>query len=329
MICGTLLENTTKSDIKIYLTGTATEEKDGLIIEGKSKVFTIKPGKTNYKYNDFSGAEVKYNNGKYKEIILRTGNAPEGSYTICVTAFDENGTEVGKENCISQTVQQMGSITLLTPGDDEEIDPQMPIMFTWTPLSSTPKDGYSIRIAEVKEGKSPEEALNIWPWYDKQCPPNCIFDNKFVLPLGEKKFEEGKKYAWQVSSGDVKSEVYMFGNGSWQSGKSNTAGIIINVGGSADKLIPMIGTNIKLNSGSNTLEGTTDKEGKLSFIKLSNGSYTLTMGKTDSEWIGCLVYVMPESEESGYVFYLDGPAEMFKNGLCFILPNSTFVTIRG
>ncbi len=92
------LENTTKSDLKIYVTGTATEEKDGLIIEGKSKVFTIKPGRTNYTYNDFSGAEVKYNNGKYKEIILRTGNAPEGSYTICVTAFEESGEIAGMEN---------------------------------------------------------------------------------------------------------------------------------------------------------------------------------------------------------------------------------------
>ncbi|MBE2218902.1 MAG: hypothetical protein IAE90_11890, partial [Ignavibacteria bacterium] len=100
------LENTTKSDLKIYLSGMATEEKDGLIIEGKSKVFTVKPGRTNYTYNDFSGADVKYNNGKYKEIILRTGNAPEGSYTICVTAFEESGEIAGMENCIMQTVQQ-------------------------------------------------------------------------------------------------------------------------------------------------------------------------------------------------------------------------------
>ncbi|MBK8549527.1 MAG: hypothetical protein IPL53_00150 [Ignavibacteria bacterium] len=33
------LNNTSGKDLKIYLTGTATEEKDGLIIEGKSKPF--------------------------------------------------------------------------------------------------------------------------------------------------------------------------------------------------------------------------------------------------------------------------------------------------
>ncbi|MBZ0202499.1 MAG: hypothetical protein K8I03_05735, partial [Ignavibacteria bacterium] len=200
------LTNTTKEDLKIYLTGTATEEKDGLIVEGKSKVFTVKPGKSNYKYNDFSNAEIKYNNSKYKEIMLRTGNAPEGTYTICVTAFDESGTEVGRENCIIQSVVQMGSITLLTPGNGEEIDPKMPIMFTWTPL---PKGGpYSIKIVEIKGDQSPDVAI-------KQnraiIEVNDIrTTTHHVAPSQVKVIVMGMKYAWQVTSGDVQSEVASF-----------------------------------------------------------------------------------------------------------------------
>ncbi|MBL8016472.1 MAG: hypothetical protein JNK43_04315, partial [Ignavibacteria bacterium] len=117
------LENTTKESMEIHVGGIASEEKDGLIIEGKTKKFTIKPGRTSYKYSDFPGAEIKYNNGKYKEIILRTGNAPEGIYTICVTAYNESGEVVGQENCITQQVQQLGSITLISPEDKAEIDP--------------------------------------------------------------------------------------------------------------------------------------------------------------------------------------------------------------
>jgi hypothetical protein len=200
------LNNTTDKDMKIYLTGTATEEKDGLIIEGKSKVFTIKPGRSTYKYNDFSNAEVKYNNGKYKEIILRTGNAPEGSYTICVTAFDEGGTEVGRENCIMQSVQQMVSITLLTPSDGEEIDPDtLPgLMFSWTPL---PKGGpYSIKIVELKGDQSPEVAMKqnraILEVNDIRTTTH------HVAPSQVKVIVMGMKYAWQVTSGNVESEVY-------------------------------------------------------------------------------------------------------------------------
>jgi len=201
------LNNTSGKDMKIYLTGTATEEKDGLIIEGKSKVFTLKPGRSTYKYNDFSNAEVKYNNGKYKEIILRTGNAPEGSYTICVTAFDEGGTEIGRENCIMQSVQQMGGITLLTPGDGEEIDPDtLPgLMFTWTPL---PKGGpYSLRIVELKGSESKEEGIRAnRPIIDKEK----ISISSYQLGSTDPKLEAGKRYAWQVTSGDVQSDIFIY-----------------------------------------------------------------------------------------------------------------------
>ena len=202
------LENTTKNDLKIYLTGTATEDKDGLIIEGKSKVFTVKPGKTNYKYNDFSGAEVKYNNGKYKEIILRTGNAPEGSYTICVTAFEESGEIAGMENCIMQTVQQLGSITLISPENGAELDPDtLPgLVFSWTPL---PKGGpYSLRIVELKGDQSPDVAIK------ENRPILDVNDIKSTTYQGDPVHgvvvKRGYKYAWQVTSGDVVSEVQSF-----------------------------------------------------------------------------------------------------------------------
>jgi len=200
------LNNTTDKEIKIFLTGTATEEKDGLIIEGKSKVFTLKPGRSNYKYNDFSSAEVKYNNGKYKEIILRTGNAPEGSYTICVAAFDESGIELGRKNCIVQSVQQMGSITLLTPGDGEEIEPQIPIVFTWTPL---PKGGpYSLKIVEIKGDQSPDVAIRQnKPIFEKEDLKTTTFQGD---PIHGVDVKLGVKYAWQVSSGDLQSEVGLF-----------------------------------------------------------------------------------------------------------------------
>jgi len=199
------LTNTTNAEMRIYLTGTATEDKDGLIIEGKTKVFTIKPGRSTYKYNDFSGAEIKYNNGKYKEIILRTGNAPEGSYTICVTAFDESGTEVGREYCITQTVQQIGSITLLTPGDGEEIDPKMPINFTWTPLPGAKE--YTLRIVELKGDQSPEVALRTnQPIFEKELRSTSYQGD----PVHGVDVKLGMKYAWQVSSGEVVSEVGLF-----------------------------------------------------------------------------------------------------------------------
>ncbi|NOS85370.1 MAG: hypothetical protein HOP31_09540, partial [Ignavibacteria bacterium] len=200
------LDNTSGGDLKIYLLGTATEDKDGLIIEGKSKVFTIKPGKTSYKYSDFSGAEIKYNNGRYKEIILRTGNAPEGNYTICVSAFNESGEVIGSENCITQPVQQTGSISLISPSDGEEVDPVQPIVFSWTPLPKA--EVYTLKIVEIKGEQSPDVAMKqnraILEVNDIKTTTH------HVAPSQVKVIMMGMKCAWQVSSGDVQSEVWSF-----------------------------------------------------------------------------------------------------------------------
>jgi hypothetical protein len=201
------LNNTSGKDMNIYLTGTASEEKDGLIIEGKSKVFIIKPGRSNYKYNDFSNAEVKYNKGKYKEIMLRTGNAPEGNYTICVTAFSEGGEVVGQENCIMQTVKQEGSITLISPENGEEVNPEQPIMFAWTPLPGAKE--YTLKV--YGPGKRDWDADMDLIFRKKAIfEKTGITTTTFQYPLSEKKLEAGKKYAWVVSSGEVVSEAMSF-----------------------------------------------------------------------------------------------------------------------
>lgn len=196
------LTNITKENVKIYLKGTATEEKDGLIIEGTSKMFTIKPGTTKYKYSDFSNAEVKYNNGKYKEIIIRTGNAPDGNYTLCVTAFEETGDIAGQENCIIQSVKQLGSISLISPEDGAEINPEQPIIFNWTPL---PKGGpYTLRIVELKGSQSPDDAFRSnKPIFEKELRTTTYQGD----PIHGIDVKLGMKYAWQVSSGEVMSEI--------------------------------------------------------------------------------------------------------------------------
>ena len=199
------LNNTTGSDIKIYLTGTATEERDGLIIEGKTKLFTLKPGRSNYKYNDFSNAEVKYNNSVYKEIILRTGNAPEGIYTICVTAYNEQGEIAGLENCIIQPIKEAGSITLISPADGEEIDIEQPLIFTWTTLPKA-KD-YTLKIVEIRTGQSPDAAMKE---NRELFMKDGIRTAVYKYPISEKKFEVGSKYAWQISADELKSEVWEF-----------------------------------------------------------------------------------------------------------------------
>ncbi|MFN3693596.1 MAG: hypothetical protein ACK4UV_01200 [Ignavibacterium sp.] len=207
------LNNTTRKDIKGYVFGTLSEASAGLIAEGRSKIINIKPGNNTYSYNDFSNAEVSFTNNQYKEIFLRSGNAPEGDYTICVTVYNESDEVIGQENCIYHSVRLAGNITLVSPDDDAEVDLEQPVLFSWSPLPGA--KNFNIKIVEVLQGQSPLVAIEQnRPLVDK----NISSGNSFQLNTTElKSFLRGieekdiyKTFAWQVKSGESKSDVYVW-----------------------------------------------------------------------------------------------------------------------
>ena len=199
------LNNTTRKEIKGYITGSLSEDKNGTIVKGQSKLFVIKPGRNSYTYKDFSDADIRYNNTKYKEILLRTGSVPDGDYTICVEVYNENGDLIGIENCIYHSVRQLGNISLLSPADGDEIDLEQPIIFSWTPLPDAKE--YSLKIVELIGNQSPVTAL-------EQNPPFFTKANikasQFQYPLNERKFQSEKSYAWVISSNGVLSDIGLF-----------------------------------------------------------------------------------------------------------------------
>jgi hypothetical protein len=191
------LRNTTRSDIKIYLEGNATEAKDGLLAEGKSKEFTLPPGEKTYGYDDFKNGSVSWKNRKYEDIFLRTGNAPSGDYTFCVTAYAAQGDVVGQENCIENNIEIVSQqeITLIQPVDGEKADPKT-VTFMWTPITPAPKEGYGLKMVEMRGTQSAEDAMQHNTAFFSQ---GNIRTTSFQYPISGRKLEAGKKYAWQVS----------------------------------------------------------------------------------------------------------------------------------
>lgn len=199
------LNNTTRKDIKGYLTGLLSEDKDGSIVEGQSKPFIIKAGRNSYTYKDFSDADIRYSNNKYKEIFLRTGSAPEGDYTICVTVYNEVGDVIGIENCIFHSVRQLGNISLLTPADGDEISSDQAVVFSWTPLPDAKE--YSIKIVELIGNQPPESAIQQnHPFFTKEN----IKTTQFQYPTTERKFQSNKSYAWIIWNNEVVSDIGLF-----------------------------------------------------------------------------------------------------------------------
>jgi|WetSurMetagenome_2_1015567.scaffolds.fasta_scaffold13579_3 hypothetical protein len=99
------LSNTSGKQMKIFLQGYVDEKKDGRIVEGKTNVFILPADSKDYSYPDFrDNGNVIWKKSDYEEAITKTGNAPAGTYTICITAKSESGEIVGMEKCIPQVI---------------------------------------------------------------------------------------------------------------------------------------------------------------------------------------------------------------------------------
>jgi len=204
------VENLTNENLKIRLEGIMKEAEDGEIVKSKSGSFALGP-KEKKSFNTSNvpgGGEYSWKNNKYKEILLRTGRAPSGSYTICVSAIDEGGNVVGQENCVDTEVKDEGVITLISPEDGSDVNPGQPIIFSWTPLPGA-KD-YTLRIVEIKGDQSPEVAMKTnKPVWEKSGITTTTTQVPSVLPW-EDYGGDDDYLAWTVISGNVESEVWRF-----------------------------------------------------------------------------------------------------------------------
>ena len=204
------LNNTSSNDMKIYLEGYAEEQSDGMIVEGRTNLFTIKPGSKDYKYEDFKDGTVHWFKKIYEEILLRTGNAPAGTYTICMTAKNESGNIVGLENCIIQLIiiPITPEISLIAPENDTKLE-NTDLVFIWSPPMPAPKKRvtYSLKLVEVRTGQSPEDAVKRNTVVFEETG---IITTQYKYPAKGQILKEGIKYAWVIIADNIISEVWGF-----------------------------------------------------------------------------------------------------------------------
>ena len=205
------LINSGRTTLQITLHGTLEEAGAGIIVEGNSKLISLPPGRKSITYDDVKSGNVNFKSGKWREAFTRTGNAPSGDYTICVYIKNEAGDEIGND-CIDQIIEISSPPTLISPADGETIQEETLLLFSWlapVPVSRD-KITYKIKIVEIIGNQSPEAALQSnRAWFEK----SDIRSTMFQYPLSAKKIDAGKKYAWVVMAGELKSEVNTFDRG--------------------------------------------------------------------------------------------------------------------
>ena len=209
------LVNTTDEPIEIYLHGTVTERRDGLVVDAESRTFTLQPGPTQITGRELEPIKVNSSNDRYREIVTRTGSAPSGEYTICVYAIERaTGAELGSD-CLDHSVERFSPPVLISPVDETDLSEKLPV-FTWTPPVPTPRTRggltYRLRVAEILGRQTPYDALQSNPPFFER---RDIRTPVLQYPSTARSFVQGRRYAWGVSAYDNnveigKSEVWSF-----------------------------------------------------------------------------------------------------------------------
>jgi len=194
------LINKTKSNINVYLTGTASSHNSEIVTATTSGIL-LPPGSKSINASLFQTVDVAYNgnSGNFSDIVQRTGSFPAGSYEYCVTVKGvDNNEEIGSD-CEDVTVQNFSQVKLISPVNNGEVHEQYPV-FSWiqpTPVSSLQYLSYVLSIYEILSRQTPYDAAQSNPAFFQS--PNV---NTTVLryPVVSRNFTNNRRYAVQVSA---------------------------------------------------------------------------------------------------------------------------------
>lgn len=209
------LVNNTNTTFTVCLYGTLDETALGRrLVDATTTRFTLPPGTKMVTGVEIQPIDATYHDEKYKNVFLRTGQAPTGEYRICVEVRNECGTEVLATDCKSAVVQQLTPPILISPPDESTVQEPLPA-FSWlppSPLRSGQRVGYKLRVVEILGRQSGYDAMQSNPsWFER----GALNATVFPYPISSRKFRAGARYAWMITASDGdfpmgQSEIWSF-----------------------------------------------------------------------------------------------------------------------
>ncbi|MCX6243812.1 MAG: hypothetical protein NTU98_03830 [Bacteroidetes bacterium] len=199
------------TDATIYLRGTITEKRDGLIADGTSSSFLVKNGPHRVNTTEVQPVTSHVYIKKYQDIIQKTGTAPDGIYVICVVAFDAKTNKELARDCIEQPIQNLGMLNLTFPTKGSTLKEDNPV-FQWEPQPSKEIVTYTLRIYRSRDNQSISEPPESNPlFFEKADLPTPYYQ---WSPSAKEQFSPNQMYIWQVTASTKtnsrKSEVWNF-----------------------------------------------------------------------------------------------------------------------
>ncbi len=192
--------NSTNGPYRVYLRGTITEQKSGMIYDVISATFDLQPGVTNFNTanNELLKPEtVVFSVSSYVNYVTRTNSLPRGEYTFCAYVVDAGQLNVLAEDCFEATVATSTPPMVISPTPGDSICTSYPF-FIWSPPQpalSGPDVSYTIQLFEVTPNQTALAAILQNPvWYSESNIPTPIYQYSIV----GRSFELNKTYAWYV-----------------------------------------------------------------------------------------------------------------------------------
>jgi hypothetical protein len=189
------ITNSTTNKYVVYLSGSVKEKKAGQIVNSISSTFSIPPGTKTVTPGSITSSKTNWSNNNFKEIILRTGSAPNGEYNVCVKVLLEFDNNELASDCIVHSVKSMSNINLrlLYPRNSDTISLNN-LNFSWTPVVGLLNDSkYILKIVSINKGQSVETAIkNNTPLYQKDLN---ISTTSHTYPISGPELSSEKKYA--------------------------------------------------------------------------------------------------------------------------------------
>lgn len=266
--------NSGMNTLQITLSGTIEENNEGIVVEGSSKPFSLPPGVKLISYNDIKSGNVSFKSGSWREAFTRTGNAPSGSYTICIRVNDESGAEIGSD-CIEQKIEISSPPSLISPADGQTVDYGIQPVFTWLPpMPNSPGQiNYKIKIVEIIGDQSPEEAMRRNPALFEQ---SGIRTTMLQYPVAANKLAANKKYGWDIQALDRDGKPVGSNNGTSEAFAFRKGGT----------LIPFDTNNIVVSGSKKDTTGNTQSNTKKSLIITTPLDSSTSAGGTGTAAVG-------------------------------------------
>ena len=187
--------------IRVYLRARITHSREGVILEGNSRILEFMPGQSMFINNTdlVDWSSVRYSS-RMEEQVRRTGRIPEGVYNLCVGVIPASGGSALETQCASFSIVAPSPPVLLFPDNGDSVE-LWGLVFRWTPVTVPPPVSvrYRLRIWEIHPGEDFRIATSRTPVLDEYTSATSFIYNRRITALHRE-----HSYIWQVQAVDTR-----------------------------------------------------------------------------------------------------------------------------